>query len=185
VAKGGGAWKVAYADFVTAMMAFFLVMWITSQNQKVRESVAEYFSDPLGRSKKPSKAGSTFDVTHKGSVPRAESVDLGRGRNPHTSPAQTSSPTRRVSDWAMSNEAARAYWRRQAQRCREQAAKSDDVRARRLSTEEVATRLLARQLKEEVTKGVPAQAEGPYRALLAEALAEVNWFQVAEDLLFN
>ena len=28
---GGGAWKVAYADFVTAMMAFFMVMWITAQ----------------------------------------------------------------------------------------------------------------------------------------------------------
>ena len=33
--KGGGAWKVAYADFVTAMMAFFLVMWITAQSKQV------------------------------------------------------------------------------------------------------------------------------------------------------
>jgi chemotaxis protein MotB len=30
---GGGAWKVAYADFVTAMMAFFLVMWIVAREQ--------------------------------------------------------------------------------------------------------------------------------------------------------
>lgn len=42
----GGAWKVAYADFVTAMMAFFLVMWLTSQSQEVRASVAFYFRDP-------------------------------------------------------------------------------------------------------------------------------------------
>jgi chemotaxis protein MotB len=42
----GGAWKVAYADFVTAMMAFFLVMWIISQSHIVRSSVAGYFRDP-------------------------------------------------------------------------------------------------------------------------------------------
>ena len=46
--KGGGAWKVAYADFVTAMMAFFLVMWIVAQNKPVKEAVAKYFRDPLG-----------------------------------------------------------------------------------------------------------------------------------------
>jgi chemotaxis protein MotB len=48
--KGGGAWKVAYADFVTAMMAFFLVMWITAQSKEVKESVARYFEDPMGTS---------------------------------------------------------------------------------------------------------------------------------------
>lgn len=42
----GGAWKVAYADFVTAMMAFFLVMWIMAQSKEVKESVAGYFRDP-------------------------------------------------------------------------------------------------------------------------------------------
>jgi chemotaxis protein MotB len=42
----GGAWKVAYADFVTAMMAFFLVMWLVAQSQGVREAVAGYFKDP-------------------------------------------------------------------------------------------------------------------------------------------
>jgi len=46
--KGGGAWKVAYADFVTAMIAFFLVMWITAQSKPVKQAVAEYFEDPLG-----------------------------------------------------------------------------------------------------------------------------------------
>jgi len=42
----GGAWKVAYADFVTAMMAFFLVMWLVTQSQDVRASVAGYFREP-------------------------------------------------------------------------------------------------------------------------------------------
>jgi chemotaxis protein MotB len=45
---GGGAWKVAYADFVTAMMAFFLVMWITGQSKPVKQAAAEYFEDPFG-----------------------------------------------------------------------------------------------------------------------------------------
>jgi chemotaxis protein MotB len=42
----GGAWKVAYADFVTTMMALFIVLWITSQNAGTREAVAQYFKDP-------------------------------------------------------------------------------------------------------------------------------------------
>ncbi|MEA1981266.1 MAG: flagellar motor protein MotB [candidate division Zixibacteria bacterium] len=42
----GGAWKVAFADFMTAMMAFFLVMWLVGQSPEVRESVAGYFRDP-------------------------------------------------------------------------------------------------------------------------------------------
>jgi len=44
----GGAWKVAYADFVTAMMAFFLVMWLVNQSDVVKESVGGYFRDPAG-----------------------------------------------------------------------------------------------------------------------------------------
>jgi chemotaxis protein MotB len=44
---GGGAWKVAYADFVTAMMAFFLVMWITAQSKSVKEAIAQYFEHPF------------------------------------------------------------------------------------------------------------------------------------------
>jgi chemotaxis protein MotB len=42
----GGAWKVAYADFVTAMMALFIVLWIVGQSKEVREYVSEYFRDP-------------------------------------------------------------------------------------------------------------------------------------------
>jgi chemotaxis protein MotB len=43
----GGAWKVAYADFVTAMMAFFLVMWLVSQSEEVKQNIAGYFQDPV------------------------------------------------------------------------------------------------------------------------------------------
>jgi chemotaxis protein MotB len=42
----GGAWKVAYADFVTAMMAFFLVMWLVGQSKEVKAGVGGYFREP-------------------------------------------------------------------------------------------------------------------------------------------
>jgi chemotaxis protein MotB len=44
----GGAWKVAYADFVTAMMAFFMVMWLMGSSEKVKSAVSGYFRDPEG-----------------------------------------------------------------------------------------------------------------------------------------
>jgi chemotaxis protein MotB len=48
----GGAWKVAYADFVTAMMALFIVLWLLSSSQKVQQAVGGYFRDPDGTAKK-------------------------------------------------------------------------------------------------------------------------------------
>ena len=48
----GGAWKVAYADFVTAMMALFIVLWVLSQSAKVQKLVANYFKNPIGFSNK-------------------------------------------------------------------------------------------------------------------------------------
>src|SRR5579863_2240716 len=48
----GGAWKVAYADFVTAMMALFIVLWLLSSSKQVQEAVGGYFKDPTGTAKK-------------------------------------------------------------------------------------------------------------------------------------
>ena len=47
-AHHGGSWKVAYADFVTAMMAFFMVMWIMGLSAETRKSIQSYFNDPVG-----------------------------------------------------------------------------------------------------------------------------------------
>lgn len=44
----GGAWKVAYADFVTAMMALFIVLWVLGQDDAIKQSIAHYFRDPIG-----------------------------------------------------------------------------------------------------------------------------------------
>ncbi len=44
---GGGAWKVAYADFVTAMMALFMVLWISAQDKKILIATSKYFQSPF------------------------------------------------------------------------------------------------------------------------------------------
>jgi chemotaxis protein MotB len=48
----GGAWKVAYADFVTAMMALFIVLWLLNSSPKVQMAVGGYFRDPSGTATK-------------------------------------------------------------------------------------------------------------------------------------
>ena len=47
----GGAWKVAYADFVTAMMALFIVLWLMNSSKQIQVAVGGYFKDPTGNSK--------------------------------------------------------------------------------------------------------------------------------------
>ncbi|HWR21577.1 MAG TPA: flagellar motor protein MotB [Verrucomicrobiae bacterium] len=60
----GGAWKVAYADFVTAMMALFIVLWIVGQSKSTKEAIAGYFKDPSNFS----KGGSPGGLQSKGSM---------------------------------------------------------------------------------------------------------------------
>ena len=66
----GGAWKVAYADFVTAMMAFFMVMWIMGMDPTTKDSIQGYFQNPVGFKKgfgagqNPLSAGNS--VKHQG-----------------------------------------------------------------------------------------------------------------------
>jgi chemotaxis protein MotB len=63
----GGAWKVAYADFVTAMMALFIVLWLLNSSKQVQEAVGGYFKDPTGTAKKVGSnmagAGENFTLT--------------------------------------------------------------------------------------------------------------------------
>jgi chemotaxis protein MotB len=48
----GGAWKVAYADFVTALMALFIVLWLMNSSKPVQDAVGGYFRDPNGTGQK-------------------------------------------------------------------------------------------------------------------------------------
>ena len=97
--KGGGAWKVAYADFVTAMMAFFLVMWITAQNKPVKESIAQYFTDPYAENAASDKAGAVNPGEHQagqgpGRPPDPVAKDGKPGRPPKLQIFRDLDPTR-------------------------------------------------------------------------------------------
>jgi chemotaxis protein MotB len=186
--KGGGAWKVAYADFVTAMMAFFLVMWICTQDQKIKQAVAHYFMDPaggtpIGASNKPSKSGSIFNTQSPGAIPENDSVALGRGRNSHSRKSESSPPTKLISDWLNSNEESSKYWHDQAIRAVELAKVSPEVRNKTQTEQEVAVRILAKQLRDSMTQGASEKTTDLHRDLLFEVLAEVNWNELAEDLI--
>jgi len=68
----GGAWKVAYADFVTAMMALFIVLWLLSSSKPVKEAIAGYFKDPLGTA---SKTGSNLAGVGETLVVKKDNMD--------------------------------------------------------------------------------------------------------------
>ena len=68
----GGAWKVAYADFVTAMMSLFIVLWLMGSSEKVKKAVAGYFNDPKGTA---SLLGTTMTGTGE-AIKEASSADL-------------------------------------------------------------------------------------------------------------
>jgi len=72
----GGAWKVAYADFVTAMMALFIVLWLLNTSKPVKEAISGYFKDPAGTAKLSGSARSgaaeNFTLT-KDDMPKLKS----------------------------------------------------------------------------------------------------------------
>ncbi len=63
----GGAWKVAYADFVTAMMALFIVLWLMNSSKQIQVAIGGYFKDPTGTAKKVGTnqmgSGENFRIT--------------------------------------------------------------------------------------------------------------------------
>jgi chemotaxis protein MotB len=70
----GGAWKVAYADFVTAMMALFIVLWLVNMSKPVREAIAGYFKDPAGTA---AKLGTSIDgAGDKVAIPKEDMAKL-------------------------------------------------------------------------------------------------------------
>ncbi len=188
---GGGSWKVAYADFVTALMAFFLVMWICAQDQQTRESVAHYFNepfqffkDPIGSNRQPEKSGAMFKSKTMGHVPDSDAVVNGRGRESFT-PSDTTSPaTKTVSGWLHANEKASRYWHEKAVEALKAASQSDKARGNSARLEEMATQILAEQLEDEMKKDTPSRGGANLQDdLLAQALADVNWTELAEDLI--
>src|SRR5262245_29575806 len=78
----GGAWKVAYADFVTAMMALFLVLWLTSQDEKIKEAVQRSFTNPFASLTKesvgiiPNKDAKPIASSKSGNFDSSSAVEL-------------------------------------------------------------------------------------------------------------
>jgi chemotaxis protein MotB len=70
----GGAWKVAYADFVTAMMALFIVLWLMNSSKPVQEAVGGYFRDPNGTA---AKTGSAMGGSGEG-APAKKTEDMSK-----------------------------------------------------------------------------------------------------------
>jgi flagellar motor protein MotB len=180
--KGGGSWKVAYADFVTAMMAFFLVMWIGAQDVKVRQSVANYFVDPSGVSKRPAHQGAVMNETVAGPVPKEAAVNHGVGSRAPAN-GEPSPATGAVISWVRADAGRLQYWRGQAQRCRQQVAEQQGAGNQSQTPEQLATRQLSQLLSTELAKGVPKDTPEVYRDLLFGSFKEVNWEQVAEEIM--
>jgi chemotaxis protein MotB len=186
--KGGGAWKVAYADFVTAMMAFFLVMWLVSQDQKIKEAVAKYFMDPvgfyqIGSTKNPSQSGAMFDSEVHGQVPGKKYQISGSGRGAHVDRGQGEIETQAITDWIHSNPDQADYWAQQAKRQREAASQSQMVKDKVISVEEATRIQLAKQIEREMIEGLPPEIDPLHRELIRTSMEYVDWRAVAHECL--
>src|SRR6516162_5964942 len=82
----GGAWKVAYADFVTAMMALFIVLWLMSSSEKIRKAISAYFHDPSGTGQHAGSAstgtGETVSVNKENMANLKEELEQALKRSP-------------------------------------------------------------------------------------------------------
>src|SRR5256885_2596460 len=79
-AHHGGAWKVAYADFVTAMMALFIVLWLLNTSPDTQKTIGGYFMDPLGKGKDTGTgmrgSGSTVNLKKDDMAKLKEKIEL-------------------------------------------------------------------------------------------------------------
>ena len=98
MAGGGGAWKVAYADFVTAMMAFFMVMWLVGQKQDVKEAIAKHFKDPFDEMtmEEMEEAGATGGGNRQSHSGKMNGAGKGKKTSPSERPEDPESSKPRI-----------------------------------------------------------------------------------------
>jgi chemotaxis protein MotB len=188
MAGGGGAWKVAYADFVTAMMAFFMVMWLVSQDQKVKDSVAKYFVDPVGfslsgSSSRPVDSAGLFESEFQGQVPGAKSRSSGKGRGSMQSRENSESETALVADSILEEPSQTQRWQAEARKQLESARNVPAVREGTISEREAAKLLLARKMREQVTAEAISSTTGVYQDLVSTSLNRVDFEELAEEVI--
>ena len=185
---GGGAWKVAYADFVTAMMAFFMVMWLVSQDQKVKESVAKYFVDPVGfslsgSSSRPVDSAGLFESEFSGQVPGAKNRTSGKGRGSMSSRENLDNETSMVADSILEEPGKAQRWLEEAKKQLESAKNVPAVREGTISERDAAKVLLARKMRQQVTAEAMSSTEGVYQDLVSTSLGRVNFEELAEEVI--
>lgn len=186
--KGGGAWKVAYADFVTAMMAFFMVMWLTSQNQKVKDAIARYFVDPVGvalsgSSTSPAASGSMFNEEFAGAVPGGSHRKSGRGMGSLPQPEDPESETMVIAEWVLQDSHLSDRWVNQAKEELQKAKRELPMKAARGEIEERALTSLSRKMKQEITTQMLSETKGMSQDILAAALTKVEWNAIAGECI--
>ncbi len=185
---GGGAWKVAYADFVTAMMAFFMVMWLVSQDQKVKDSVAKYFVDPIGyslsgSSTRPADSAGLFESEFAGNVPGAKNRTSGRGRGSMKSRENMENETGLVADSILEDTGNSQKWIDEARKQLASAKDAPAVQSGGVTEEEVAKLLLARRMREQFTSDAMGATAGVYQDLVSSSLNRVDFEQLAEVVI--
>ncbi|SFH59255.1 flagellar motor protein MotB [Planctomicrobium piriforme] len=188
--KGGGAWKVAYADFVTAMMAFFLVMWLVSQDQKVKESIAHYFQGPvgiqlLGDSARQKQSGGMFYSEVMGPVPGHTDIAAGRSIGTSPEPPEHNSDTMAVAEWLLENKGASNYWKQEAQRLYDQAKQAHPDRRDQTYFDKIVRPQLVAQMHRELSQPVLDKLTGIHRDLLLNSLSNVDWNAIADECLLQ
>lgn len=90
---GGGAWKVAFADFMTAMMALFLVLWISAQDQKILIATSKYFQSPFSS---PMTEHSGIMPFNKSSTSSSSSSESSESQSSSSSSSSASDSTKQI-----------------------------------------------------------------------------------------
>jgi chemotaxis protein MotB len=185
---GGGAWKVAYADFVTAMMAFFMVMWLVSQDQKVKDSVARYFVDPIGfnmsgSNDRPKDSAGLFNQEFNGPVTGAKNRTSGRGRGDMNSRENSESETTMVADSILEEPGNSQKWAEEAKKQLKLAKSSPAVKSGSITEAEAAKLLLARKMQQQITSEAMQSTNGVYQDLVSASLNRVDFDELADEVL--
>lgn len=172
----GGAWKIAYADFVTAMMAFFLLMWLLGSTTKAtREGIAEYFKTPL----KVSLGGGS-------GAGDASSVIQGGGTDLTRTAGQVQKSSKPVKPKAINLEAAKAEEMRKSKaeetpKAAEKISVADKAKA--LEKAKAAEKAKLEELKSKLDKKIDSQAvlKQFKKQLLIDITGEGLRIQIVDD----
>jgi len=189
-AGGGGAWKVAYADFVTAMMAFFLVMWLVSQDQKIKESIAHYFQGPvgidlLGERSRRTHAGGLFYNEVNGPVPGYTDRASGRAIGTSPEPPEANSDTMAVADWILEDATIKDRWMKRTQELYNRAREEHPDQRDMVFFDAIVRPQLILEMHAELSAPVLTEMSGLHRELLLNSLSKIDWGAIADECLLR